>query len=163
MTNKELAKPMEKLKKLIHDLESKIPNQEMLNPTISKSSVGWHIEHTLLTMNLIIEAQQKSNPENYKRAFNFYRTLVFAMNKIPRGNAKAPKIVQPKVEFNTETFKNHLEKGKTRLAKLNTISDKNYFKHPYFGYLTLKPTIKFLEIHTDHHLQIINDITKSKL
>jgi hypothetical protein len=152
---------MEKLKKLIQDLESKIPNQEMLNPTISKSSVGWHIEHTLLTMNLVIEALQKSNPENYKRTFNFYRILVFTVNKIPRGKARAPKVVQPKVDFNTETLKNHLEKGKTKLAELDTIGDKNYFEHPYFGHLKLKPTIKFLEIHTNHHLQIINDIIES--
>ncbi len=137
---------MEKLKKLIQDLESKIPNQEMFNPTISKSSVGWHIEHTLLTMNLVIGALQKSNPENYKRTFNFYRILVFAMNKIPRGKAKAPKIVQPKEDFNIESLRSH----------------KNYFEHPYFGHLTLKPTIKFLKIHTNHHLQIINDIIKSK-
>jgi hypothetical protein len=152
---------MEKLKKLIQDLESKIQNQEMLNPTISKSSVGWHIEHTLLTMNLIIGALQKSNPENYKQSFNFYRVLVFAMNKIPRGKAKAPKIVQPKEDFNIESLKSHLEKAKTKLAELNSIGNKNYFEHPYFGHLTLKPTIKFLEIHTNHHLQIINDIIKS--
>jgi len=153
---------MEKLKKLIQDLESKIQNQEMLNPTISKSSVGWHIEHTLLTMNLVIGALQKSNPENYKRTFNFYRVLVFAMNKIPRGKAKAPKIVQPKEDSNIESLKSHLEKAKIKLAELNSISSKNYFEHPYFGHLTLKPTIKFLEIHTNHHLQIINDIIKSK-
>lgn len=153
---------MEKLKKLIQDLESKIPNQEMLNSSISKSSVGWHIEHTLLTMNLVIDALQKSNPENYKRTFNFNRILVFTLNKIPRGRAKAPKVVQPKVDFNTETLKSHLKKGKTKLTELNTISNKNYFEHPYFGHLTLKPTIKFLEIHTNHHLQIITDIIKSK-
>lgn len=152
---------MEKLKKLIQDLESKIPNQEMLNPAISKSSVGWHIEHTLLTMNLVIGALQKSNPENYKQTFNFYRVLVFAMNKIPRGKAKAPKIVQPKEDFNVESLKSHIEKGKVKLAEINSIGDKNYFEHPYFGHLTLKPTIKFLEIHTNHHLQIINDIIKS--
>jgi hypothetical protein len=153
---------MEKLKKLIQDLESKIPNQEMLNPTISRSSVGWHIEHTLLTMNLVIGALQKSNPENYKRTSNFYRVLVFAMNKIPRGKAKAPKIVQPKEDFNVESIKSHIEKGKVKLAELNSIGETNYFEHPYFGHLKLKPTIKFLEIHTNHHLHIINDIIKSK-
>jgi hypothetical protein len=84
------------------------------------------------------------------------------MNRIPRGRAKAPKVVQPKANFNTETLKNHLEKGKTKLAELDTIGDKNYFEHPYFGHLRLKPTIKFLEIHTNHHLKIINDIIEAK-
>jgi hypothetical protein len=153
---------MEKLKKLIQDLESKIPNQEVINPTISKSSVGWHIEHTILTINLVIGALQKSNPENYKWTFNFYRILILTMNKIPRGRARAPKVVQPKEDFNIESLKNHLEKGKTKLAELDTISDKNYFEHPYFGHLKLKPTIKFLKIHTNHHLKIINDIIEAK-
>ncbi|WP_268846973.1 hypothetical protein [Flavobacterium aestivum] len=152
---------MEKLKKLIQDLESKIPNQEILNPAISKSSVGWHIEHSLLTIILIVGALQKSNPENYKWKFNFKRVLIFTINKIPRGRAKAPKVVQPKEDVNIESLRNHLEKGKAKLAELNSISDKNYFEHPYLGHLTLKPTIKFLEIHTNHHLQIINDIIKS--
>jgi hypothetical protein len=152
---------MEKLKKIIEDLENKVPSQEMLNPAISKSSVGWHIEHSILTINLIVEALQKSNPENYKRSFNFYRILVFTMNKIPRGRAKAPKVVQPKVDFNIASLKSHLEKGKIKLTELDAIGCEKYFEHPYFGHLRLKPTIKFLEIHTNHHLKIINDIVKS--
>jgi len=153
---------MEELKKLLIELENKIPNQELLNPIISKSSVGWHIEHTLLTMNLVIENIHKSNPENYKRTFNLNRFLVFTLNKIPRGRAKAPKVVQPKMDFTTDSLLYHLEKGKTNLKKLNTLSANNYFEHPYLGQLNLKPTIKFIKIHTKHHLKIITEIIESK-
>lgn len=153
---------MEELKRLLTELESKIPNQELLNPLISKSSVGWHIEHILLTMNLVIESILKSNPDNYKRTFNLNRFIVFTMNKIPRGKVKAPRLVRPQEDFTTDSIKSHLEKVKSNLEKLNTLSANNYFEHPFMGQLNLKPTIRFIKIHTNHHLNIIKEIIESK-
>ena len=153
---------MEELKKLMIELENKIPNQELLNPSVSKSSVGWHIEHILLTMNLVLESIQKSNPENYKRTFNFNRILVFTLNKIPRGRVRAPKAVQPNEDFNSDSLKNHLEKVKINLEKLGILSANNYFEHPFMGQLNLKSTIKFIKIHTKHHLNIIKEIIERK-
>jgi len=152
---------MDKLNQLINELETLLPKHECANLRISQSIVGWHIEHTLLTLNLIIEQLIKSDPDTYKWQFNFTRTLVFAINKIPRGRAKAPKVVQPKVGFNAITLKNHLDYVKEKIKNLNSLKQDNYFAHPYFGNLNLKPTIKFLELHTKHHLNIMNDIVKS--
>ena len=153
---------MEELKKILIELEYIIPNQELLNPVVSKSSIGWHIEHVLLTMNLVIEAIHKSNPDNYKRNFNFNRLLVFSLNKIPRGKVKAPRMVRPQEDFTTDSLKSHLEKVKSNLEKLSTLSANNYFEHPFMGQLNLKPTIRFIKIHTNHHLNIIKDIIESK-
>lgn len=39
--------------------------------------------------------------------------------------------------------------------------DKNaFFEHPLFGVLNKKDTMKFLKMHTTHHLKIIQDISK---
>ena len=153
---------MEELKKLFIELESEIINQQILNPLVSKSSIGWHLEHVLLTMNLVIESIQKSNPENYKRRFNFNRILVFTLNKIPRGKVRAPKAVRPKEDFTADSLIIHFQKGKINLEKLNTLSANNYFDHPFMGHLNLKATIKFVKIHTKHHFNIIKDIIESK-
>jgi beta-mannanase len=153
---------MEELKRLLTELESKIPNQELLNPLISKSSVGWHIEHILLTMNLVIESIHKSNPDNYKRIFNLNRFIVFTMNKIPRGKVKAPRLVRPQEDFTTDSLITHLEKGKTNVEKLGALSANNYFEHPFMGQLNLKSTIRFIKIHTNHHINIIKEIIGSK-
>jgi hypothetical protein len=153
---------MEELKNIIQELENKIPNQELLNPLVSKSSVGWHIEHILLTMNLVIESIHKSNPEDYKRTFNLNRFIVFTLNKIPRGKVRAPRVVQPKEDFTTDSLIGHLEKVKTNLEKLNTLSANSYFEHPFMGQLNLNPTIRFIKIHTKHHLNIIKEIIESK-
>jgi hypothetical protein len=153
---------MEDLQAQLIELGNRIQNQEILNPLVSKSSVGWHIEHTLLVMNLTIDSIQKSNPDNYKKAFNFNRFIVFVMNKIPRGKVRAPKAVQPKEDFTTESLKVHLEKSKHNLEKLNTLNPNAYFNHPFMGHLKLKPTIRFIKLHTQHHLNIIKEITESK-
>ena len=151
---------MNKLPEYLNELETKISKQENYNITISKSNVGWHIEHILLTINLIIEEVQKSNPENYKWSFKLSRILVFSMNKIPRGRAKSPKVVAPKI-YDEQTLIEHLKIAKFRVQELKNISSDKYFNHPFFGNLKLDKTIKFLEIHTNHHLEIINDIIKN--
>ena len=153
---------MKKLEQLIIELENKIPQQKVVNNTVSKGSVGWHIEHTLLTFNLIIEALKKSNPADYKWKFSFTKLLVFTMNKIPRGKAKAPSVVQPKNDFDTNSLKRHVINAKEKLKELDSLQSNNYFGHPFFGKLNLKPSKKFLVIHTQHHLNIINDIVKSE-
>ena len=150
---------MHKLLKYVKELESKIPNQEDYNAEISKSNVGWHIEHILLTNKMILEAVEKSNPANYSWSFKLSRIVVFTMNKIPRGRAKAPKVVFPKT-YDEQTLLEHLKIVTEKIQGLENMSSDKYFDHPYFGNLRLNKTIKFLEIHTKHHLEIINDIIK---
>ncbi|MFZ4672405.1 MAG: DinB family protein [Flavobacterium sp.] len=150
---------MHKLLNYVKELESKIPNQEDYNPEISKSNVGWHIEHILLTNKMILEAVEKSNPADYTWSFKLPRIVVFTMNKIPRGRAKAPKVVVPKT-YDEQTLLEHLKIVTLKIQGLENMSSDKYFDHPYFGNLRLNKTIKFLEIHTNHHLEIINDILK---
>ena len=150
---------MQKLQKYLAELETKIPNLEDYNPTVSKSNVGWHIEHILLTNKMIIEAVEKSNPADYTWSFKLPRIVVFTMNKIPRGRAKAPKVVVPKT-YDEQTLLEHLKIVTLKIQEIEKISPDKYFDHPFFGNLRLNMTIKFLEIHTKHHLEIINDIIK---
>ncbi len=151
---------MDKLLNCLNELESKISNSESLNAAISKSPVGWHIEHTLLTINVILERLKNSDPDAYRWKFNLPKMLVFTLNKIPRGRAQSPGTVQPKDNFSMETLKHHLDSTKRKLAELQNLKPTNYIEHPFFGKLKLKHTIKFLEIHTKHHIHIINDILK---
>ena len=150
---------MKKLQKYLAELETKIPNLEDYNPTVSKSNVGWHIEHSLLTIERIIEAVQKSNPDNYTWSFKLPRILIFTMNKMPRGRAKAPKVVVPNT-YDKQSLLEHLKTATLKIQELENISPDKYFDHPFFGNLKLNKAVKMLEIHTNHHLEIINDIIK---
>ena len=153
---------MNKINNLLNQLEAKISNGENLNPVISKGSVAWHIEHSLLTINLIINALIQSNPKNYKWKFSFIRMVVLLMKKIPRGKAKSPKVVLPHENISNESLVRHLLLTKDSIMNLESLSKDKYFTHPYFGDLKLNQTIRFLEIHTQHHLEIIEDIISNK-
>lgn len=148
-----------KLETYLIEIENKIANQEISNAVVSKANVGWHIEHILLTIDKIIESLNKSEPANYKSSFNFTRLLVFTMNKLPRGRVKATKAVIPE-EYNEKSLREHLYSTKLKVEELKIIDSNKYFNHPVFGNLKLNKTIKFLDIHTKHHLDIINDILK---
>jgi hypothetical protein len=153
---------MSKLNKLVNQIETKIPNFENLNPEVSKASVGWHIEHTLLTLDGIIYALSKSNPKHYKWEFNFMRIVIFMRKKIPRGSAKSPEVVVPKEILNIENLKTHITKTREKIKELESLNANCYFKHPYFGKLKRGQAITTLEIHTQHHLNIMNDIINFK-
>ncbi len=148
------------LRQLIAQLESKINDFETVNLTISKSTVGWQIDHSLRVINGVISMLKKSNPEDYKWKFNFPRTIIFFVNRIPRGKANAPKNVQSFDEILKQDLKNQIEISEILVLDLDKLHKKSNFKHPYFDILNLKQTIKFLNIHTYHHLKIINDILK---
>ena len=148
------------LNHLITQLESKINDFETTNLEISKSTVGWQIDHSLRVIIGVISLLKKSNPDDYKWKFNFPRTIVFFVKRIPRGKANAPKNVQCSDEILKQDLKNQIETSKILILDLEELHKKSNFKHPYFDVLNLEQTIKFLNIHTNHHLKIINDILK---
>ena len=107
-----------------------------------------------------MQAVEKSDPENYRWKFNLNKSFVYTFNKIPRGKGKAPESVKPKKLMDTAEMQKTFELLKERLSLLGTLHPNNYFKHPYFGDLNVKATIKMLKLHTKHHIGIINDIIK---
>jgi Protein of unknown function (DUF1569) len=148
---------------LLHELAAAITDAAKLNPSISASSVGWHIDHSLMVINQIIGAVEASNPAEYKWSFNLKRLVIFTTGKIPRGKAKAPKAVIPENAFDEIAVKAKMEKALYKLGKLNELSSNHFFIHPFFGHLNVKATKRMLALHTDHHLAIIKDIVASTI
>lgn len=153
---------MKEITALIIALEEKVPMLQHENLKISKAKVGWHIQHSLMVINSIIDALKKSEQANYRWKFNLGRYYILFINKIPRGKGKAPKVVQPKDAFTKELLIESVALAKQNIHELRHLQKNHYFIHPYFGMLNLKPSIRFLQIHTQHHLNIINDILHVK-
>ncbi|MBP9849709.1 MAG: DUF1569 domain-containing protein [Flavobacterium sp.] len=152
---------MQELHKLLNQLESDISSFEKVNLAVSSGSVGWHIEHSLKTIDQIVTACKNSNPSNYQWRFNFNRFLILTIaKKIPRGKAKAPKIVRPEGEISSETLGLSLSKVKENLMDWKDLDKNTHFPHPFFGILNKKETENFLALHTKHHLMIIKDILR---
>lgn len=148
------------LQQEVQQLENYISAHETLNPEVSKVTVGWHVYHSLLTVNEVFAALQQSNPKAYKNRFNPRRTLLFAMNKIPRGKAQSPEVVLPPQHFTKQDLLLQLQQARENLVKIDSLPENAFFNHPYVGSLNREQTKKFLWIHTRHHLGIIRDIVR---
>ncbi len=151
---------MNPLLPLLHQLENHISNFEKTNPNVSNSTVGWQIDHCLLVINGIIGQIEISDPLKYQPKWTFPKFMVFTTGKIPRGKAKAPKVVIPTQVATQEKLIAKLAVAKNNVLKLDSFSENQFFNHPFFKDLNVKQTKKFLTIHTKHHLKIIEDILK---
>jgi hypothetical protein len=151
---------MKNIDAILPELASYITDHNQSNQAISEASVGWHIEHSLLVIKQITATVAQSEPKLYKSKFNMSRFFVFLSNTIPRGKAKAPKVVIPAENITLETLQESLKNTYQAVAYLKDCQEQQYFMHPFFGQLNKKQTIKFLAIHTQHHLKIIRDIIK---
>ena len=143
-------------------LERAISNSDKIATKISASNVAWHIDHSLKVINRVCHFLIESDPKDYKWKFNKWRFIIFLKGSIPRGRAKAPKKVRPPENIRIEDLKLQLEKAEQLLKSIEKLPSKSNFDHHIFGKLHLKKTIRFLEIHTNHHIKIIKDIFKAQ-
>ena len=146
------------LQEEIDQIRNFAPHLEVQNESISKSTVGWQLDHTLRVLIGVSKVLAKSDPKDYKRNFNKVRAFVFTFNKIPRGKGKAPKQVVNEEVITSEGLEKLLDLAVEGMEKINEMHPKANFQHQYFGLLNLKQTKKFLRIHTQHHLKIVEDI-----
>ncbi len=152
--------PMKKIRSEVQELANYLPLHHTINPAVSAASVGWHIEHSLLVIKQITATVAQSDPTLFKRKFNFTRSWVFLLNYIPRGKAKAPKVVLPGEGLDSNKLEESIAHTYQALNYLKDCQSNQYFMHPFFGALNQEQTIRFLAIHTKHHLKIIQDILK---
>ncbi len=149
---------MDKVIDLLNLLNQYTNQYEKTNTTISEVSVGWHIEHSCLVISRVIDTILQSNPAAYSWHFSFKKLIVFALHKFPRGKAQAPKAVMPNEQIDIETIQKNIDQAKESLVKLTMANKNQYFTHPIFGKVNKKDTFKFLAVHTQHHVKIIQDI-----
>ncbi|SDG61101.1 DUF1569 domain-containing protein [Epilithonimonas hungarica] len=148
------------LEKLLQKIELLLPeiNKEKLE--ISKTSVGWHLEHSLLIINGSLKGLTMTNPDNYKPKFSIKKFVFLNFGMIPRGKIKSPKQFVPLETPTKESAEKLLNLAKDRLEAVKNLPSRSYITHPFLGDLNKKTTLKFLSLHTNHHLKIIDDILK---
>ncbi|MFK7811147.1 MAG: DUF1569 domain-containing protein [Maribacter sp.] len=148
------------LEKELKQLKGYLPQIDTSNPQVSKVSVGWHLDHMLKTILHICKGLTSSDPSSYKKNFNALRMFCHTFNFIPRGKAQSPKYVLPPIEIKTEDILAQLAKAKTHLQNLKGLDPNANINHPFFKQLNLSQSKRFMQVHTNHHLKIIRDITK---
>jgi len=78
----------------------------------------------------------------------------------PRGKAKAPKQVLPPEAILKEDIISQLQLAKSNVDSIVNLNKNAFFKHPLFGDINTSRINRFLLLHTNHHLKIIEDIIK---
>ena len=154
-----VMKNIHKLSKYLNDLESHIPKFEEKNIKVSTSTVGWQIDHSLKVVNGII-GSLKDAPTDKRSKLTLLGRFCLFFKYIPRGKGKAPKQVLPPETISKSQLNDQLATAKALISQLKEVNSKATFKHPYFGIFNKEQTLSFIEIHTKHHLKIIDDILK---
>lgn len=149
---------VKKLRMQLSQIEAFIPHFRVVNASVSKVSVGWQLDHSLKVINGVLNTMAHSNPKHYNRNFNLRRIILFSLNYIPRGKAKSPKIVLPPETILKEDLEKQLHTAKRLIDGIGTLDEAHHFKHFIFGTLSKKQTLRFLRLHTHHHLKIVQDI-----
>tara|TARA_Y100000385_G_scaffold284987_1_gene344032 strand:- start:266 stop:703 length:438 start_codon:yes stop_codon:yes gene_type:complete len=139
-------------------LKSLIPHADKINPAISAREVGWHLEHSLKIICSICKTLVNSRPENYASSFNVVKYYILWSKRIPRGKVRSPKHFNNKQAINIPGLHKLLKDAVSALADLENLHPKQHFRHPLFGDLNLSQGKKFILIHTNHHLDIADEI-----
>ena len=143
----------------IREMQDLAEQWETINPSVSSSSIGWHLAHNLQVINGVVASIAASNPANYAPKHTFVKWLILLTKKIPRGKVRAPKYVVPET-ISKEELEEALDRASLSVLNLLNQSPNQYFTHPMFGDINTKLAARFLWIHTEHHLKIARDILK---
>lgn len=149
-----------KLNLAIEKLESHLENYKVSNNYVSKTNVAWHLDHSLKVINSVIKTLQSSDPSTYKANFSILGRVFFTLGFFPRGKAKAPKYVTPPETIVKEDIISQLDLAKSNVKIIDNLDKNAYFKHPIFGNVNTTKVHRFLILHTNHHLKIIDDIVR---
>lgn len=149
------------VKKILPELKSYIPLHEKLNTKVSQKSVGWQLDHIFRSITSICNMYEDSDPNNFKKKFNFSRSIVMSMGYIPRGVGKAPKNVMAESPLSQQELELEYNNAMEALKALDRADTNKFFRHFIFGDMKLASTKKFMYIHSYHHLKIIRDILKA--
>ncbi len=161
-TSMESDKTNSELKVKLNEVASYIPVRGTINLEVSEAAVAWHMDHIYLMVHQLHKALKYSDESNYKAESNMARDYVFTSNTLPRGKVTAPESVSPKGTITVNTLQLHYDEALATVEKLPMLAEKKHFNHPILGTMNRDETIKFLTIHTEHHLKIIRDILKDK-
>ena len=138
-----------------------ITNSDIKATDVSTNGIDWHLDHSLKVIIVVTKALKKSDPSKFQRKYNLLRSVIFMSGKIPRGKGKAPRSVLPPDNVLKEDLYLQFDSAVEALNQIEKLDPSSNFKHPYYGQLDLKMSLRFLLIHTNHHLKIMKEILQS--
>lgn len=149
-----------KLNTYLEQIEGCLPHRMMKDESVSKVDIGWQLDHSLNVLIKIIDAIQQSNEAEYQASNKFWWVLLSSLHWMPRGKGRSPKTVLPDSTITEASLQAKLEETRVAVRSLEDLAQNAFFKHPVFGNLNKAKAIRFMNMHTQHHLKIVRDIKK---
>lgn len=139
------------------------PEAELLtvHPKVSAWSLAQHLDHSLKVGSAVL-GSVVAPKEPPKAGINMAGRMVLLLGWFPRGRGESPKPLRGEAA-DTARLLAAVEKVRALRARVTAdtlASSATVLKHPYFGGLTAAQAVRFLAIHTRHHLRISADILK---
>lgn len=148
------------LKEKTKELHRYIDFKNVKKKSVSDVDIYWHIEHSILVIERVLDSLEYSDPANFSKKFNINWFAVKLVNQIPRGSAKAPQKVSPTNQSSPHDLAKRIYNIDKRIDSPSSVKPDSFVEHHVFGHLNTINAHRFLTIHTDHHLKIIRDILK---
>jgi len=139
-------------------------------PAVSDWSAGQHIHH-LSNANRVIARSisglvSSQTEADSDRRLNLLGITVLSTDLIPRGVASAPARLHPPDILSREEIADAVKaslKSVDSLQELGGIivARRSRLRHPYLGYLRSSQWLRFMNVHTSHHLRIVRHIEET--
>ena len=150
------------------EVASRPEKMSMQADSISKWSIGLHVEHLALSDEFTLDGLSKllANPKGGKPGKpNLVGRLCLWVGYIPRGRGQAPKGVVPQ-GIATEVVHDRLLAVRQGFIDLQASPDQlsdsiATVPHPVFGRLDASRWLRFTVVHHHHHQKIMSDIMRS--
>ncbi len=89
--------------------------------------------------------------------------LVLRSGVIPRGVGKAPSGAKPDEAISADRLTEELEQQLVKIGQIDEHVEtakisRQTFRHPNFGDLNSRQWIRFVRVHTNHHMKIVREI-----
>ena len=137
-----------------------VDRRESLHAPTSSWNVGQQIEHCCLVIGGVHDALQRSQPPVPRAKISLVRRGVFLTGRIPQGRAQAPRSVHPEPAPARAHLDACLQQARQQVEAIRAMAPDAWFKHFVFDVLKRDEALRFLQIHTDHHLRIIQQIAR---
>lgn len=163
-----IAAELERIESQVRQVEALIAaGDEKLGrraPKVSGWSVGEQVDHLLKVLDrslgLLLTSEQA-----LPKGINLTGRLLLALRRLPRGVGKAPAALRgaerPAGELRELAARIPPLLAKVREQPERFARSTPVYPHPYFGGLDAAQAIRFLAVHTDHHLRIVADIRRA--
>lgn len=150
------------LQKEFDQLEFYLKKGNIVEPSVSQKGIYWHVDHCLRILEGIPEMMRQSDKKDYQPKSSLMKFVVMTFGWIPRGKGKSPKNVLPDEEkLDAQSIDRRSDQAFHQVVSIHKLPEWSYMRHPLFGSLNKDEAIKFLGIHTRHHLKIMRDIVKA--